>query len=185
MTRRLGVILILSATSAVHAQQSSQAKVAHAQADAWQIVGGVGGITGQSIVHRAVFIAAVGRDVATLSRLRLGGELTMAHLPTSDFVCFDICRPPELAYFGALSISGKISASAGGLLPYLRANVGAWIGRDDDVTDNQPSRERGSTIVGEAGIGVQHIALALRLDQLDGARSGTVRIVSIVVRAGF
>lgn len=156
------------------------------QVGSWQLVGGAGGITGQSLAHRPVLLGALGRDAAVSSSLRLGAELTMGSLPSDHPVCTQAaCDSRELAQFGALSITGAIAGPAGSVMPYVRANMGAWLGRDMGATVNQSSRETGYTIAGEAGMRLRHIAAAARVDQLHGVRRGTLHIASIVVRVSF
>jgi hypothetical protein len=120
------------------------------------------------------------------STLGFGAELTIGRLPSGDVVCVHAaCDLRELARFGALSITGVISPPAGIVTPYLRANIGAWLGSDNGATGDQSSRETGSTIAGEAGIRLGQFAPAVRVDQLNGVRRGTLHIGSIVVRVSF
>ena len=156
------------------------------QVVSWQVVGGVGGITGQSIAHRPVFVGAFGREFVASSTFGFGAELTMGSLPTGDFVCIQAaCDLRELAKFGALSITGVISPPAGIVTPYLRGRIGAWVGGDAGTTSDQSSREMGPAIAGELGIRLGQFAPAVRLDQLNGVRRGTLHILSIVVRVNF
>ncbi len=156
------------------------------QGRSWHAVGGVGGITGQSLAHRPAFIVALGRELATSSTLGFGAELTMGHLPNGNLVCIDAaCDLRELARFGALSIVGVISPSSGRVTPYLRANIGAWLGSDNGATGDESSLETGATIAGETGIRFGQFAVAVRLDQLKGVRRGMMQIASMVMRVSF
>ena len=175
----LAAILALASAAPVKSQESS-----------WQLVGGVGGVTGQSLAHSAVFVGALGRDIMSLSGLRLGAELSAGHLPTGHLGCPEsasagTCDLRELHYFGALSIVGAVSAPTRILTPYARANLGGWIGRGTDVTGERLVRETGLTIAGEGGVRVRHVAAGLRVDQLNGAPRGPLRVASIVVRVSL
>lgn len=120
------------------------------------------------------------------STLRLGAELTMGSLPSEHLVCIQAaCDSRELAHFDALSITGAISAPVSIVTPYVRVNMGAWLGRDMGAAGDQSSRETGSAIAGEAGMRLSHFGAAIRVDQLNGVRRGTLHIASIVARVSF
>ena len=141
---------------------------------------------GQSLAHRPAFLGGFGRDFTISSTARVGAEFTTGRLLTGDLVCFqDVCDSRELAQFGTLTITGVLSSSARTVAPYVRANVGAWLGRDNEAASYESSRETGLALAGEAGVRLGQFAAGVRLDQLSGVRRGTLRIASVVARVSF
>jgi hypothetical protein len=107
-------------------------------------------------------------------------------LPTGDLVCFQaVCDSRELARFGALAMTGVLSPAARTVAPYVRANVGAWLGSDHEAASDESSREAGLALAGETGVRLGQFVAGVRLDQLNGVRRGTLRIASFVARVGF
>ncbi|MEP6495922.1 MAG: hypothetical protein ABJF01_24795 [bacterium] len=145
---------------------------------------------GEPLSRRAAVVGALGRDVNLLANIAIGAELMVGHLPTGHRACLGLVASPpcdvrELAKFGALSVTGAASFAVAMVTPYVRASAGAWAGHDAGAMGDQSSRETGFALAGEGGIRVAHLAVALRVDQLDGALNGAIRMASIVARVSF
>ena len=152
------------------------------------MVGGVG-LNGHPFETSGV-VVALGRDAIASSILRFGGELTIAQLPTEIFACAQAtsattCDVRDLEHFSALSVTGVLSAPTPIAQLYFRANIGVWLGHYENGTAEQSSRGAGVAIVREGGIRVGHVAAAIRLDQLNGALRGPLRMGSLVARVSF